>query len=117
MQNFEKRLKYEKFNNMDNVIIINLHNYYEIVALIGRDLNNDYDVQLMLKQGTVDTWSLISKAEHIYFSKETSNIYSTILKTVDTYLHEGFFDYYIKMYEYELECFDIGNEIKETGWK
>lgn len=114
MKNFEKRLKYEKYNNMDNVIIINLHNYYEIVALIGKNDANDYMVQLMLKQGTVDTWNLIGAADNIVFPSNTKNIHSAILKTVSTYLHEGFFDYYIERYEYELKCFDIGDEVEES---
>lgn len=112
MQNFEKRLKYKRYNNMDNVIVIDLHNYYEVVALIGNNEIGEYTVQLMLKQGTVDTWDLIGAADNITFPSNV-NIYSAILKTVDTYLREGFFDYYIDRYEYELKCFDIGDEIEE----
>ena len=37
----------------------------------------------------------------------------SILKHVATLLSGGLFDYYIQRYEYELECFDIGNEIIE----
>ena len=36
-----------------------------------------------------------------------------ILKHVAILLSDGFFDCYIKRYEYELKCFDIGNEIAE----
>lgn len=108
-----KRLKYNKYRGIDNIITIDLHNGYTTIAIIGRDENNDYDVQLMLKENTVDKWDLIENAEHITFPNETKNIYSAILKTVSTYLQEGFFDYYINRYEYELKCFEIGNEIEE----
>ena len=108
-----KRLKYEKYRGMDNIITIDLHNGYTVIAIIGKDENDAYDVQLMLKENTVDKWTLIEKAEHILFKKDTKNIYSAVLKTVGRYLQEGFFDYYIKRYEYELKCFDIGNEIEE----
>ena len=108
-----KRLKYEKYRGMNNVITIDLHNGYTIIAIIGKDKNDIYDVQLMLKENTVVKWDLIEKAEHIVFGKDTKNIYSAILKTVGAYLQEGFFDYYIERYEYELKCFDIGNEIEE----
>ena len=108
-----KGLKYEKFRNTDNIITIDLHNGYTTIALIGKDENNAYDVQLMLKKNTVDTWTLIEKAEHLTFNATDKTIYSAILKTVGTYLQEGFFDYYIDRYEYELKCFDIGNEIEE----
>lgn len=114
MQNFEKRLKYNKYKNIDNIITIDLHNNYTILALIGRDESSNYDVELKIKENTVEKWDLIEQAEHIVFNPNTKNIYSAILKTVDIYLHEGFFDYYIDRYEYELKCFDIGNEIQES---
>lgn len=113
MQNFEKRLKYNKYKNMDNLITIDLHNDYAILALIGKDENGNYDVELRIKESTVEKWDLVEKAEHIIFNANTKNIYSAVLKTVGTYLHEGFFDYYIDRYEYELNCFDIGNEMYE----
>ena len=108
-----KRLKYEKFRNTDNIITIDLHNGYTTIALIGKNENNIYDVQLMLKENTVDKWDLIEKAEHLIFNATDKTIYSAVLKTVGTYLQEGFFDYYIDRYEYELKCFDIGNNTIE----
>lgn len=114
MQNFDKRLKYNKYKNMDNIITIDLHNDYTIIAIIGKDETGNYDVELRIKENTVEKWNLIERAEHITFDANTKNIYSAILKTVSTYLNEGFFDYYIDRYEYELKCFDIGSEIEET---
>ena len=108
-----KRLKYEKYRGMNNVITIDLHNGYTIIAIIGKIENNNYDVQLMLKENTVDKWDLIEKAEHITIHSNENRIHSAILKTVDTYLQEGFFDYYINRYEYELKCFVLGNDICE----
>lgn len=106
-----KRLKYDKYRGMDNIIAIDLHNGYTTIAIIGKAENNTYDVQLMLKENTVDTWTLIEKAEHIIIHSDENRIYSAILKTVGTYLQDGFFDYYINRYEYELKCFDLGNDI------
>lgn len=108
-----KRLKYEKYRGMNNVITIDLHNGYTTIAIIGKDKNNDYDVQLMLKENTVDKWDAIEKAEHIIIHSDEKRICSAILKIVSTYLQEGFFDYYIERYEYELNCFEVGNEIEE----
>ena len=105
----DKRLKYEKYKGINNIITINLHNDYNIVAIIGKNENDVYDVQLMLKENTIDTWTLIEKAEHLIFNATDKTIYSAILKTVSTYLEEGFFDYYINRYEYELKCFDVGD--------
>ena len=110
-----KRLKYDKYRGMDNIITIDLHNNYTIIAIIGKDENDAYDVQLMLKERTVDKWDLIEKAEHIIIHSDEKRIYSAILKTIGTYLREGFFDYYINRYVYELKCFDIGDVIMEKS--
>lgn len=114
MQNFEKRLKYEKFMNTDNIITIDLHNGYTIVAIISVNKAEKYDVCLMLKENTIDRWDLIEKAECITFNATDKTIYSAILKTISTYLSDGFFDYYIDRLNYELKCFVAGNEILET---
>lgn len=90
-----KRLKYDKYKGMDNIITIDLHNGYTTIAIISKDENGTYDVQLMLKENTVDKWDLIEKAEHLTFNSDDKRIYSAILKTVSTYLQEGFFNYYI----------------------
>ena len=110
-----KRLKYEKFRNTNNIIAIDLHNDYTVIAFISKDDEDTYDVQLMLKEKTVDTWTLIEQAERLHFTANNKTIYSAILKQVATYLDEGFFDYYIERYEYELKCFDVGNSMAEKG--
>ena len=74
---------------------------------------NKYNSSLFLKENTVDDWKLIQNAENIEFDGSVRNINAAILKHVATLLHDGFFDYYIARYEYELNCFDIGNEKME----
>ena len=107
------RLEYENYRGCKDIITIDLHNDYTIVAIIGKSENDTYDVQLMLKENTIDKWDLIDKAEHLTFNATENTIYSAILKQVAIFLEEGFFDYYVNRYEYELKCFDIGNEIME----
>lgn len=111
----EKRLKYEKFRNMDNIITIDLHNTYTVIAIIGTTENETYDVQLMLKQNTIDTWNLIEDAEHLILNATPKTICPAILKTVSTYLSEGFFDYYIQRLEYEIDCMNKGIDLAENG--
>ena len=109
-----QRLKYEKFNNSNDVITINLHNGYTVIAVTGFDAENGaYTITLFLKDNTVDTWKLVENAENLEFHANQNTINSAILKKVSEFLNEGFFDYYIQRYEYELKCFDIGNEIFE----
>ena len=109
-----QRLKYEKFNNSNDVIMIDLHNGYTVIAVTGFDAENRvYTTTLFLKENTIDTWKLIENAENLEFHANHNTINSAILKQVSTFLQEGFFDYYIQRYEYEMKCFDKGNSIYE----
>ena len=109
-----QRLKYEKFNNSNDVITINLHNGYTVIAVTGFNAENRvYTTILFLKENTIDTWKLIENAENLEFHANHNTINSAILKQVSTFLQEGFFDYYIQRYEYEMKCFDKGNSIYE----
>ena len=107
-----QRLKYEKFNNSNEVITINLHNGYSVIAVTGFNTENRvYTTTLFLKENTIDTWKLIENAENLEFHANHNAINSAILKQVSTFLQEGFFNYYIQRYEYEMKCFDKGNSI------
>ena len=109
-----QRLKYEKFNNSNDVITIDLHNGYTVIAVTGFNAENRaYTTTLFLKENTIDTWKLIENAENLEFHANQNTINSAILKKVSEFLKEGFFDYYIERYKYELKCFDRGNEIIE----
>ena len=110
-----ERLTYENYRGCKDILSIDLHNNYTVIAI--KSWNPDehkYTVQLMLKDNTIDKWDLIEKAESLEFNANYKTINSVILKQVATFLKECFFDYYIDRYEYELKCFDIGNEIKEN---
>ena len=110
-----QRLKYEKFNNSNEVITINLHNGYSVIAVTGVDTENGvYATTLFLKDNTIDTWKLVEIAENLEFHVNQNTINSAILKKVSEFLNEGFFDYYIQRYEYEMKCFDIGNDLEES---
>ena len=110
-----QRLKYEKFNNSNEVITIDLHNGYSVIAITGFDVENKvYITTLFLKDNTIDTWKLIEKADKLVFHANNNTINSVILKQVSTFLEDGFFDSYIQRYEYEMKCFDVGNDLAES---
>ena len=109
-----QRLKYEKINNSNDVITIDLHNGYTVIAVTGFDAENRaYTTTLFLKENTIDTWKLVENAENLEFHANQNTINSAILKKVSEFLNEGFFNYYIERYEYEMKCFDKGNGIYE----
>lgn len=109
------KLKYERYNNSNNILLIDLHNGYSVISLSGYNNEKEmYDTSLFLKSNDVDMWTLIENAETLEFNATPQTINMAILKTVSKYLEDGFFDYYISRYEYELKCFDKGNEYFES---
>ena len=108
------RLEYKNYKGCKDILTIDLHNDYTVIAIKSWNADkHKYIVQLMLKENTVNKWELIERAESIEFNVYYKIINKAILKHVATLLSDGFFDYYIQRYKYELKCFDIGNEIFE----
>lgn len=111
-----KKLKYEKYNNSNNILLIDLQNGFSVVSLSGYNAEKEvYNTSFFLKDNKIDTWKLIENAESLEIYATTQTINIAILKTVSKYLEEGFFDYYIKRYEYETKCFYKGNEYFRKG--
>lgn len=109
-----EKLFYKEFRGNKDILEIDLHNNYTVIAIkIWNKDNGNYTVQLMLKENTVDKWDLIEKAESLEFNTNYRFINKAILKKVAVLFGEGFFNYYIQRYKYELKCFEIGNCQKE----
>ena len=102
-----QRLKYEKFRNSNEIITIDLHNDYTVVAVSTWDNESKaYITTLFLKENTIDQLDLIEKAENLKFHANQNTINSAILKQVSIFLEEGFFDYYINRYKSYQACID-----------
>ena len=111
----ENRLTYTEYKGSKDILTIDLHNDYTVIAIkIWNTEEHKYNVQFMLKESTVDKWDLIEKAESVEFDVDYKIINKAILKYVSTLLSEGFFDYYIERYEYELKCIDIGSDVLDS---
>lgn len=110
----EKRLKYEKINNCDNVISIDLHNDYSIIAVTGygNEGENSYTTTLFIKYKDIDTWRMVS--EGVFFETTSKTINSAILKHVSFLLENGNIDKYIDSYSFEIDCLNRGIEIAES---
>ena len=111
----KERLTYSEYRGCKDILTIDLHNDYTVIAI--KSWNPDehkYTVELRLKKNSVDKWDLIEKAESLEFNVDYKIINKAILKHVATLLSDGFFDYYIDRYEYELNCFNIGNDLAES---
>ena len=101
------RLTYENYNGCKDIITIDLHNDYTVIAIKSWNPEN-FRVEFHLKEKTTDMWQLIQDATTV-FHADNRTINSAILKHVSTRFADGFYDYFIERYEYDLKCFDIGN--------
>lgn len=106
-----KRLKYGKWNGCDNVIIIDLHNGYSIIAIWSQN-EQEFSVTLHLKENSIDRWDLI--VDDWKFTAIRGTINAAILRTVADSLEDGFFEPFIERCKYYIECENIGSEIKES---
>lgn len=105
-----KRLKYEKVNNSNDVITINLHNSYTVMAISGH-VEEEYTTTLFLKDNEIDTWREIE--DGISFVSNYKTINSAILKHVSNLMDNGKMDKYIETLKFELECAERGIKIVE----
>ena len=103
------RLTYENYNGCKDIITIDLHNDYTVIAIKSWNPEN-FRVEFHLKEKTTDMWQLIQDATTV-FHADNRTINSAILKHVATRFADGFYDYFIERYEYDLKCFDIGNNV------
>ena len=114
-----QKLTYEEYRGCKDILMIDLHNGYTIIAIkIWNKEKENYTVELRIKENTVDKWDLIdnrnnSKPEEFVFDTNYRYINSAILKYVSQLFEEGFFDYYIDRYNYEIKCLNRGNSLYE----
>lgn len=105
-------LRYEKLAYA--TISVDLHNDYSVIALINWEQENaKYHVSLYLKRNDINMLDLIEKAEDIIFDSNMKSIKLDVTKRITELLSSGFFDYYVRRYEYEQKCFDRGNDLFE----
>lgn len=110
----QPKLTYEKYKGFENIITIDLHNNYTIIAIknYNREKHN-YSVELRIKENSIEKWDLIEDAENLVFNTNYKYINVAILKQVSKFLKEGFFKKYIERFEFELKCLDVGIEIDD----
>lgn len=107
-------MRYEIMAN--TVIKIDLHNNYSVVAFAKWNVEAEkYSVDLYIKENTIDHLDLLDDYKNIIFESDIKSIKTDITKHIETLYNEGKIERYIKRSEYELKCFNIGNEIISTS--
>lgn len=107
-------MKYNKEANL--VISINLHNDYFIIAMTKWDNEcRKYYTTLYIKHKTIDILDKLESFENIECTTtSTKEINSEVANFVINKFKSGDFDYYIDRFEYQMKCFDKGNEFFEN---
>ena len=103
------KLTYTNYNGCKDIIAIDLHNDYTVIAIKSWNPEH-FSVEFHLKEKTTDMWQLIQDATTV-FHADNRTINSAILKHLATRFADGFYHYFIERYEYDLKCFDIGNDV------
>ena len=62
----------------------------------------------------INHFDLIENYQNIEYKSDVKTIRADITSTITKLLKEEFFTKYIKRYEYEQKCFELGNESLEN---
>lgn len=101
-----------KYDNIANLVInVNLHNNYSIIAFAKWEFKTEkYSVSLYIKENTIDHFDSLDDYKNIIFDSDIKAIKQDIAKYIEALYNEGKITRYIKRCEYELKCFDKGDD-------
>ena len=108
-------LRYEIIGNI--ALNIDLHNGYSVMAIAKWDRDTEkYATTLYLKNNkfNINHFDLIEDFENFELDSDIKTVKPDITAIVTELLSDGFFNKYIKRYEYEQKCFEIGNDYIEN---
>lgn len=109
-----EKLYYNKIAG--EALSIDIHNGYSVIVMpyFQRE-DQKYHVNFYLKDNNVDILDLIDDQKDTVLEVENTALNSTILRTVSEWLNNGWYNGYIKRYDYMLRCFDKGHEILDEN--
>lgn len=110
----KERLTYQRVNNSDNVIAIDLHNGFSVVAITGwQPDSQEYVTSLYITDDFMNELSVIDEAGYVSFRATRKQINSAILRYVSKCNEEGMFDFYIRRYQLMDACVNSYYTLKE----
>lgn len=113
----ERILEMLRYTNFcTTAISVDLRNSYHIISVATWNKEEQcYFVSLYIKEKNIDLFELIEKHENVRFDeKDPKSIRSAMAENITKLYSEGFFDYYINRYDFEMKCFDKGIEFWEA---
>lgn len=108
-------LRYKNFCNA--AISVDITKDFQIIAIGNWDNDkNCYLVTLYIKENTIDLLELVEECENIMFAdSDAKSIRTDMAKYITNLYNDKKFMYYIERFEYEMKCFDKGNELLENN--
>lgn len=102
-----------RYRNVPSIEFDLENNYMVKAEFIFDKTVNKYQVSFYIRQNQIGMWDQIDKATDITFDSPRETIKADIAKYFTKLLIEGFFQYYIDRYVYQMKCFDKGNDLYE----
>lgn len=81
------------------------------ILKIGDKESHTYDITLELRTSDIGKWDMLDEER---FSITSENINIDTCNFIMDKFSNGYFDRFINRYEYEMNCFDRGNELFEN---
>lgn len=109
-----EKLTYKEYRGCENIIEIDLHNGYSIIAIkIWNHEKKNYTVELRLTDNVIPKWDLMDDYQSIEINTNYKFINSAILKEIAAINENSGFEKEIKRMNYETKCFERGNNLYE----
>lgn len=102
-----------RYKNEGNTISVELNNGYKIIATSRRNGEDTYTVRLSITASDPNI-QYVNELDEFEIKSEWENLKTTIAAHITDKYYDGYFNRYIKDYEYMLKCFDRGNSLFET---
>lgn len=105
-----------RYKKHGETISVDLGNGYSVwgMALWNYE-NHYYNMTLYLQDNAIQQLRLVEEAENIHFKANRKILYAEMTRYIQKLIEDGFFVAYIEKYQYEMSCFDKGNEFFEQG--
>lgn len=102
-----------KYESMGRSILVDLRNGYSIMALTKWDKVKQRNIAtLYLKDNEIPMFDLIEKCEELILPYTNKNSFkSDMTNFIEKCFISGLFNEYIKRFQYQQKCFDVGSEI------
>lgn len=99
-----------RYDKLGYAIAVQLKDGYSVRANILREKENTYYVTFELGHCEIAKWDCLDGQ---LYTIQSENINTDVCKLIEEKRDGGFFDRFIERYEYELKCFEIGNDAME----